>query len=498
MGFFGKKAPLPPPRNPTDTVIPIPAWDDQHHLRALCLHLAYRFDDVLDPEVPRQSLERLLELDGWRTLGARLRKKDDGKLEYHIPAQYNAKRPGFNYTVIKHPMGIKEHPLAASFPQATGQPSLLGDPADLTSVCLSADTPTRVDDWLYSDRPQLVIDVVLFSDATLLTVTFMHTLMDAMGLSSFLKAWTAIMNGRDQVPTFQQVGEDPAARFTDRTPADTYVNGSFLLTGVRFLGFIACYLFELIWHRGQNKRIICIPGRYIDEMREQALHELAEQKLAEQNKEGPAPFLSESDVLLAWWLKALVRALNPSPGRLVSLWNVFDIRSTALQESPSENTAFITNAILVAMTFLRTHQILREPVSFVASHIRRSLVQQRTLPQIEAFFALRKSASQKHLPVFGEPTSLLVCCSNWHRGRFFEVDFSPAVLAPPPHDRVHPLGRPSCVIPLHHSSGLALRNLGPIIGKDAAGNWWLSCTVRTSAWSGIEQELNALGARKTQ
>jgi hypothetical protein len=75
MVFFRRKAPLPPLRDPTDTVLPIPAWDDQHRMRACCLHVTYRFDDVLDPEVLRQSLERLLELDGWRTLGARLRKK---------------------------------------------------------------------------------------------------------------------------------------------------------------------------------------------------------------------------------------------------------------------------------------------------------------------------------------------------------------------------------------------------------------------------------------
>lgn len=75
MGFFGKKATLLPPRNPTDTVLPIPAWDDQHRMRACCLHVTYRFDDVLDPEILRQSLARLLELEGWRTLGARLRKK---------------------------------------------------------------------------------------------------------------------------------------------------------------------------------------------------------------------------------------------------------------------------------------------------------------------------------------------------------------------------------------------------------------------------------------
>lgn len=82
MGFFWKKAALPPPRNPSDTIVPLPAWDDQHRMRACCLHVTYRFDDVLDPEVLRQSLERLLELDGWRSLGGRLRRKVSIEITY--------------------------------------------------------------------------------------------------------------------------------------------------------------------------------------------------------------------------------------------------------------------------------------------------------------------------------------------------------------------------------------------------------------------------------
>ncbi|KAF7588670.1 hypothetical protein BBP40_005421 [Aspergillus hancockii] len=414
MSFLWKSGRLPLKTISTDTILPVPSWDDQRRMRECCLHVTYRFDDVLDPELLYRSLERLLQFDGWRTLGARLRMKEDGKLEYHVPAQYNAERPGFNYTVIKYPMDINQHPLAAKFPKANGQASLFGDPADISSVFMSADCPRRIEDWLYSDCPQLVIEVVLFGDATLLTVTFLHTLMDAMGLASFMKAWTAVVNGQeDQVPIFQVVGEDPMARFTNRTPATAYVNSSYLLTGFRLLIFFACYIFELIWHRGQNKRVICIPGHYVNEMRDQALHELAVQ-----NKGQLAPFLSEGDVLLAWWLRALVRALKPSPNRLISTLNVFDIRSTALLESPSTNIAYITNAALMSITFLRAHQILREPLSFVASHIRRSLAQQRTLPQIEACFALQKSISRKndHPPVFGESTSLLVVCTNWHRG----------------------------------------------------------------------------------
>jgi hypothetical protein len=62
-----------PEKIPTDTVLPLQFWDDQRYTRAVCLDFTYRFDDVLDTEALRRSLERLLELDGWRTLGARLR-----------------------------------------------------------------------------------------------------------------------------------------------------------------------------------------------------------------------------------------------------------------------------------------------------------------------------------------------------------------------------------------------------------------------------------------
>lgn len=73
MGFLSKSKPSRPERVPTDTVVPLSFADDQPHARAICLHHTCRFDDVLDIEALRLSLERLLELDGWRRLGARLR-----------------------------------------------------------------------------------------------------------------------------------------------------------------------------------------------------------------------------------------------------------------------------------------------------------------------------------------------------------------------------------------------------------------------------------------
>jgi hypothetical protein len=60
-----------------------------------------------------------------------------------------------------------------------------------------ARAPSRFEGWLQSDRPQLSIHIILFKDAILLTITFLHTLMDAMGLADLLQAWTAVLSDSD-------------------------------------------------------------------------------------------------------------------------------------------------------------------------------------------------------------------------------------------------------------------------------------------------------------
>jgi hypothetical protein len=72
MGLFSSKKTAPPPV-PTDRVIPFRFADDFVYTRGLCLDISLCFDDVLDPEKLRESLDVLLNKDGWRKLGARMR-----------------------------------------------------------------------------------------------------------------------------------------------------------------------------------------------------------------------------------------------------------------------------------------------------------------------------------------------------------------------------------------------------------------------------------------
>ena len=414
-------------------------------------------------------------------------------MEYHIPAQYDAKRPGTEFTEAKYPMGIDDHPLGAKFPQASSQPALFGCPTELLPLCLGPHSPRQIEDWLYSDRPQLAIHVASFHDATLVTVTWTHTLCDIMGVAGFFKAWTAVLSGREEeVPEFWGIGETPLQQLGEDSAGGPHVADRFLLKGLGILCFALWCLFDLIWYPREKEHVVCIPGRFVEQMRTDSLA-----KLKQQNNEEGTPFLSESDVLLAWWTQAQAKALNPLPNRMITIINFFDIRGIALPESISKNASFVTNATQPSFICLPTEQTVNQSISALASQVRHSLVQHRTKPEVEAFYARHRTNSMniRHTPIYCGSNGLCFTWSNWNKARLFEVDFSAAVITKeiPGAGRTHGHGRPSYINSGLLSSGCSLRNVGRIVGKDASGNWWLACNMRRGAWPGIEEQLKALG-----
>jgi hypothetical protein len=62
-----------PPKVPTDEVLPTHFLDDTAGNRSFLLVWSLRFNDVLDPDMLHSSLAKLLEMEGWRKLGGRLR-----------------------------------------------------------------------------------------------------------------------------------------------------------------------------------------------------------------------------------------------------------------------------------------------------------------------------------------------------------------------------------------------------------------------------------------
>lgn len=57
----------------SDDVYPVHYYDDDSMLRSIMVHWTFVFNDVLNAETLHNALRRLLEMDGWRKYGGRLR-----------------------------------------------------------------------------------------------------------------------------------------------------------------------------------------------------------------------------------------------------------------------------------------------------------------------------------------------------------------------------------------------------------------------------------------
>lgn len=338
----------------------------------------------------------------------------------------------------------------------------------------SAKSPRILEDWIYSDHPQLHIHVVQFQDATLLTMTYLHTLMDTVGRSAFLQAWITVLDGKeDEVPPFHSYERDPLSSLGRDTPVNQYRYFDQLVRGLSLIIFGIRYAFELLWLR-KEEHAIYLSGRAVECMRDTARRELAESDASK------LPFFSEGDILASWWMRTIVTALRPA-------FNVVSLFS----EWFFDGGIYIGNAIFPSYTVLPAHRALQEPIGVVAMETRRALLEHRTREQVQALASIQRASFRMTPPLFGGSDLLFLACSNLHKARFFEVDFSAAVVAPgaPLRGRPYGLGRPSYINIIEHSVGYPTRNVLRVVGKDSAGDWWSTSSVRAEAWPAIDRQL---------
>ncbi|KAJ5880346.1 uncharacterized protein N7473_011399 [Penicillium subrubescens] len=465
-------------------IIPLHSKDDTWMNRGIALEFTLHFDHVLDSDHLRRSLQRLLEIGEWKKLGARLRLKY-GKLEYHIPEKYDTKCPGFTFYTTTHD-GRLDDLLPSQLPCGTHSPTVFPfSAANLDTLLYRPDSPKKLEDWIYNDRPQLDIHLIVTRNATLLKLAWLHTFMDASGRASLLNAWAAVLRGReDQVPPFLGFFKDPLADLNAQPPFEWFVRSQWMLILMQWLGpllLVIRWIWEMIPCPKHEHRLVCIPGSIVTEMREAAIQELS----AGDGED----FVSESDVLLAWWAQRIVQSMLPSGKIPVTLLNNFNIRPSFPDLFPRD-TAYVGNAWLTAHTILPADEVLERPVGYLAFKLRHSLLAQRSKNQIRDYIAVQREGMEKvdaTLASMLGVSNMLIHCSNWHQARFFNVDFSPAIIGPA--KKARSAGRPRLIIPNTFYRWPMLLNTGSIIGKDVDGNWWLTWHLKKAVWRKIEKQL---------
>ncbi|KAI1378576.1 hypothetical protein F4677DRAFT_371387 [Hypoxylon crocopeplum] len=480
----------PPLTIASDTVVPLHRFDDTPVNRMVIVEFTMRFDDVLDPDKLRLSLEKLLSRRDWRKLGARLRLNADDRLEYHIPDSFDEKRPAFAFSHVAHNSEIARHPTGNRLPKATAKPTVLSDPEEYAPLLRRWGAPRRLDDYLYSDAPQLSLHIVSFTDATIVSLSWPHTLLDAMGRRALLDAWIAVLEGRDDdVKPLHGVLHDPLLTLGSN-PQEPYVLAHRRLSPLQALLFAISYIWmTLFWWRGEDTRMVCVPAAHV-----KALHQGARDYLAAQcdEDEKVKPFVSEGDVLSGWVTRLALLHLRHTD-QTVSIMNAFGMRSVLANDLLPPTHAYVGNAVAGVYAFVSMRDLFARPLGYVASAVRRSIAEQGTRAQVEARVAVDRAAGRRgKSAMYGDQNMVPVMVSNWSKAKFFETDFSAAVVRPgaDPAKRANKIGRPSYIQPNGRMTGIPTRNSFPIVGKDAAGNYWLSGTLQRGLWRGVQEAMD--------
>ncbi|KAM0806699.1 hypothetical protein AB5N19_07036 [Seiridium cardinale] len=484
--WFGKKAPA---RVPTDTVVPLRYWDDTVVLKSLVVYSLYRYDVALDAKKLYDSLERLVSLKGWRKLGARLRKNDNGQIEYHVPAEFTAQRPGVSFSHMQHNTPISEHPLASRLPRASPnntKPVVAGDPEEFTSLMRPEGTPSSINDYLTQDRGQLGLHIVSFTDATLVVMYYNHTSFDLMGWGALMAAWTHVLHGREDLVA-TPVGGDPGSDDfdsyqnlgTNATETHKLADHHMKMSGM--VGYGARNIVDIAFKSKEN-RIVCVPGTFIDKLKSQALSDL-------QAAAGPGekPFLSDGDVLAAWWARlASSTILDSQSTRTVSIQYAASARKALGLSTDPAKDPYVSNLFTILYSLLPACDIINKPVSQTAHQIRRSIIEQGTREQVEAYFALQRQGGGKMLPLLGDSNMHMMTISNWTKADLYGHDFGPAALSPEVRKTQYPSYVQTTQLPFNFPEGFC------IIGQDSQRNYWLYGFRVAGVWAKVEAALAQL------
>ncbi|KAM0530012.1 hypothetical protein ACHAPS_000651 [Verticillium nonalfalfae] len=410
----------PPPIVDTDTVYPLHRQDDQAYYRQLNIVWLLRFEDVLDVDKLRQALAKLLERDGWRKIGGRLRINSQGKMEVHVPEKFTDERPAFRWTHQTFDMPLNEHPAGARLPKSGNRPYVQLVDNEFQNIETTSDQALTPEALSHLEEPQCSFLVTSFTDQTIVTLTWPHTLTSVMGLSSLMEAWSLMVAGReDEILPFGGAEEDFMDKLggEDQDETEPFALQDRLLQGLSLVRFVLGVVWDIVRRPLTQTKLVFLPASFVSDLLQQARDDL---KASSEGKE--LPFVSEGDVLTAWTLSVLPEVYGNRP---YTVLNAADLQGR-VPGLFKPGHAYVQNTLMLTCTMFSAEDAKSLDLGRRALRVRQSIVQQTTPAQCAAFARL----SRKHsIPLFGEASGTMGTMTNWGKAKFFDViDFAPAVV----------------------------------------------------------------------
>lgn len=435
------------------------------------------------------------------------------KLEYHVPDHFTRERPAINFSHESFDISITQHPQGSELPSPASSPNFSHPMHGYRSFLIPEKTPIELRQWLSSDLAPICFHAISFIDATIVTLTWPHALFDMMGLRCVLTAWVAVLDGREQdVPEFWGYDFDPMRNLgslehgpnSREYPDKNNVLQGRILSGWGLFRFALGYFWDLFVHREEEMRVVVLPAPFVRSLREEALNDVSSVSPANivmdtSDDTQKRPFLSNGDILCAWWMRQIVSSqpwiASAKPTKTIHIMNILEMRDILINTDPrliSKGASFVGNCITPIHSFFSLSELLSQPLGLIAARIRSDLVTQSTRPQVEAAVHLTKAtlARTGNPPLYGDADMIICPFSNWTKCSLFETDFSAAIIMEGKCDRA--IGRPTCILGDATLRGFSARNSANVTGMDALGNWWIGSTLRTETWMNIRRAMEGL------
>lgn len=442
------------------------------------------FNDVLDADKLHNSLTKLLSTGDWKKLAGRFRRGRHRKLELHVPAVFTKERPAVKFSQEIRNIKIEEHALYEMIPHPTSGISFHPSPLELRPHVVNADSPKTLEDLLIGDCPALSLHIISFENATIVTLTWCHCLMDAGGVGALVRAWSCILAGQEAPPLggvrndilYELAGYPEAAKEVS-TLADAR------LKGIRMVLFVVFFIWELIFGRKEEARILFLPKGVNQRLHKKVLEDVAATSSDETREKR---FVSEYGSIFALWAKSFA-VTQPKP-RPISILLPFDSRPR-LQSELEHDKPYVQNMVLNS-AFVLSPDLATGSLSSIATKLRETLQEHTQRSQILAFLrSLRSIWDAKGAPwgVYGHPWGRLLITTDWSKAKLlYAPDFAPAVLAGRESDNGAPLGSPFWYQTVPQKvEPAASRNSFVNLGRDHEGNSWQMGMLPSETWDDL-------------
>jgi hypothetical protein len=413
-------------------------------------------------------------------------------LEIHVPRSFSVERPAINFSHIDiSETRITSHPLANQLPVPTKDTSVQPNSYDLIHLGVRPNIPTKVEDMIDKDLPQISLHVTSFQDATLVGISWPHCVMDSLGYKAFLQGWSLVLGGREsEVPELLGARHDVLLEMEDsQNSTEPFLLEPRRMKGAKLASFVFRYIWNMFWNPAPEVKTIFLPKSALTRLYSQFLEQIATETSDEKE-----PLVSEESALLAWLSRfATSIKAKTKPLTILSFFNA----RLKIPSLISEKGVYIQNMACYSFSFLSSQDARGGMGSFIREH-HRQIQEQTTEQQCLSFLRAYRRATEtgkSFKPFFGESDAQILGFNNLSAANIIHtVDFSPAVVE---NGDVAESKTPKGVMTCYYYHIINNRlGGGPdciyMLGKDYGENLWLIAALPARVWENIEQALATL------